>query len=205
MGLPVDQLIVATNSNDILHRFFATNDYSVAETGVAETISPSMDIGVSSNFERFLFHMSGDDTATMAKLMNGFEESKNLAASEALVQACRGHMTSARVEDDAILTTIKDVHARGDYVLDPHSAIGVAAARQVGTTPGVPMICLACAHWAKFPDANRAALGEQAAGALVVPEELASLGELPTRVVQQPNSVEKVHEFVVQTLKERAA
>jgi len=206
MGLPIDQLIVATNSNDILHRFFEQSDYSVATAGVAETISPSMDIGVSSNFERFLFHMTGDNTAEMAGLMNGFEASKTLAASPALVNACREHMTSARVTDDEILATISDVHARADgYTLDPHSAIGVAAARRIGVTPGVPMICLACAHWAKFPDANRAALGEETAASLVVPEELASLGSMPTRVSQQPNSLADVHAFVKATLAERAA
>ncbi|KAL1518593.1 hypothetical protein AB1Y20_002881 [Prymnesium parvum] len=204
MGLPVDQLIVATNSNDILHRFFTAADYSVDRKGVTETISPSMDIGVSSNFERFLFHMTGDDATQMAELMAGFEATSRLAATDALVAACRAEMTSARVEDSEVLATIADVHSRAaGYTLDPHSAIGVAAARKVGAAPGVPMVCLACAHWAKFPDANRAALGEEAASALVVPEELASLSKLPARVSQQPNSAKVVQAYIEKTLAER--
>jgi threonine synthase len=107
--------------------------------------------------------MTGDDTAEMHKLMSGFEETTKLQPSEALVAACRKEMVSARVTDEEILETIRDVHARtsDSYTLDPHSAIGVAAARKIGKTAGVPMVCLACAHWAKFPDANQAALGEQ--------------------------------------------
>uniref|UniRef100_A0A7S3AUL0 Threonine synthase N-terminal domain-containing protein n=1 Tax=Haptolina ericina TaxID=156174 RepID=A0A7S3AUL0_9EUKA len=207
MGLPIDQLIVATNSNDILHRFFSDADYSVNSGGVAATISPSMDIQVSSNFERFLCHMTGDDTAEMHKLMSGFEETTKLQPSEALVAACRKEMVSARVTDEEILETIRDVHARtsDSYTLDPHSAIGVAAARKIGKTAGVPMVCLACAHWAKFPDANQAALGEQTSSALVVPEPLASLHTLPTRVKNLPNSVDEIQSFIKKTLAARNA
>ena len=153
MGLPVDQLVVATNKNDILHRFFNDKgDYTLSPDGVAETLSPSMDIGVSSNFERFLFHMGGDDPAQMKKLMDNFEKTGKLEPPDSLVAASRSHMDSASVADDEILATIADVYERGNgYVLDPHSAIGVAAARKTrkaGTD--VPMICLACAHWATY-------------------------------------------------------
>jgi len=203
MGLPVDQLVVATNSNDILHRFFSDGDYSVASNGVKQTISPSMDIQISSNFERFLFHQTGDDAAAMAKLMGNFEATNQLLPPAELLAAARSEMVSARVADDEVLATIKDVHARGDgYTLDPHSAIGVAAALQVGTKPGVPMVCLACAHWAKFPAANRDALGDKA-DALIVPEPLASLHKLPTRVNMLPNSLQEVQTYIKQTLAER--
>ena len=153
MGLPVDQLVVATNKNDILHRFFNDKgDYTLSPDGVSETLSPSMDIGVSSNFERFLFHMGGDDPAQMKKLMDNFEKTGKLEPPDSLVAASRSHMDSASVADDEILATIADVYERGNgYVLDPHSAIGVAAARKTrkaGTD--VPMICLACAHWATY-------------------------------------------------------
>ena len=108
---------------------------------------------------------------------------------------------------DEILETIKDVHARADgYTLDPHSAIGVAAARRVrpaGST--VPMVCLACAHWAKFPDANRMALGAEAAAALQVPEPLASLDTLPTRVKMLPYDVATVQAFIVEKVEGAAA
>jgi len=207
MGLPVDQLIVATNKNDILHRFFQHDgDYSLHKDGVAQTISPSMDIGVSSNFERFLFHVGGDDAEAMATMMSNFEATGKLNPPASLVSAAKEVMTSASVADDEILQTIADVHTRADgYTLDPHSAIGVAAARKVrtaGTT--TPMACLACAHWAKFPDANARALGAEKAAALVVPEPLASLHTLETRVVVQPYDVPTVQGFIQKTLAARA-
>jgi len=205
MGLPVDELIVATNSNDILHRFFSAADYSVSSAGVAATNSPSMDIQVSSNFERFLFHMTGNDASQMANLMGGFEASTKLNPSDELVASSRAIMTSARVDNDEVLSTISDVYERGDgYTLDPHSAIGVAAARRVGKKEGVPMVSLACAHWAKFPDANAAALGDATANSLVVPEPLASLHTLPTRVKNLPNSVDEVQSFIKTTLAARS-
>ena len=105
-----------------------------------------------------------------------------------------------------ILATIADVHSRADgYVLDPHSAIGVAAARKT-RTPGTanPMICLACAHWAKFPDANKLAIGEETASKLVVPEILAKLGELDTRVELLPNDTKTVQAFIQKTLAARS-
>jgi len=208
MGLPVEQLVVATNKNDILHRFFSHGgDYSLDKGGVAETLAPSMDIGVSSNFERFLFHMGRDDAAQMKALMDSFESNGELNPPSDLVSAAREHMDSASVTDAEVLATIADVCARGGgYVLDPHSAIGVAAARKMRPAGSeVPMICLACAHWAKFPDANRAALGAEKSAELVVPEPLASLHTLPTRVASQPYDVATVQRFIRETLSARAA
>jgi len=208
MGLPVDQLIVATNQNDILHRFFQHGgDYSLDKDGVAQTLSPSMDIGVSSNFERFLFHMTGNDATAMASMMSNFEATGVLNPPPAVVEAAAAVMDSASVQDEEVLATIADVHARADgYTLDPHSAIGVAAARRMrpeGST--VPMVCLACAHWAKFPDANMAALGKEKAAALVVPEPLASLHTLDSRVSLQPYDVPTVQGFIKKTLAKRVA
>ena len=208
MGLPVEQLIVATNRNDILHRFFSNDgDYSLDKSGVAETLTPSMDIGVSSNFERFLFHMGNDDPAQMKQLMDTFESTGALNPPDSLLAASRAEMDSASVADDEVLKTIADVCERGNgYVLDPHSAIGVAAARKkrpAGTT--TPMVCLACAHWAKFPDANRAALGKEKAAAMVVPEPLASLHKLETRVSSQPNDLAGIQKFIRSTLAARQA
>jgi threonine synthase len=169
-----------------------------------------MDIGVSSNFERFLFHMLGDDSKAMAELMTRFEAEGDLKPSAALVAAARAQMDSAAVQDDEVLATIADVHAKSAaggaeaYTLDPHSAIGVAAARKVRTAgTDSPMICLACAHWAKFPDANRMALGETEASKLVVPEPLASLHTLPTRVQPLPYDVSTVQSFIKQTISKK--
>jgi threonine synthase len=111
----------------------------------------------------------------------------------------RVHMDSARASDAQVLDTIKTVYEASGYVLDPHSAVGVAAARELGSTPGVPMVCLACAHWAKFPDALTQALGEKAMGGLTVPEPLASLHTLPTRVKPLPNALPKVQAFIEET------
>jgi len=172
---------------------------------VAETVTPSMDIGVSSNFERFLFHCTGDDPKAMAELMSNFEATGKLNPPASLVDAARAEMCSAAVSDEELLDTITDVYSRGDgYVLDPHSAIGVAAAKHM-RTPGtdVPMVCLACAHWAKFPDANARALGKEKSAALVVPEPLASLHKLETRVSSQPYDVPTVQAFIKSTLAAR--
>lgn len=199
MGLPVDRLLVATNSNDILHRFFESGDYSADGGGVRQTLSPSMDIQVSSNFERFLYHESGDDAATIAKMMSTLESGKPLPVSQELLDASRVQMDSARVPDDEVLATIADVNKRANgYTLDPHSAIGVAAAMRAASAS--PMVCLACAHWAKFPDAVRTAIGDSAMEALKVPEPLASLGTLPTRVTSIPNDTEAIQGFIQKTI-----
>ena len=237
MGLPVDQMVVATNRNDILDRFFTKGDYSLSPNGVAETITPSMDIGISSNFERFLFHRLGENTDEMAALMKNFESTggarlppasaatsasasttstssdpsvasppPDLKPSKALLEASRAEMDSASVPDEEILTTIADVYKEGNgYTLDPHSAIGVAAARKARkpNATDVPMIVLACAHWAKFPDALTQALGD--ISSLTVPEPLASLHTLPTRVAPLPNSLPKIQSFMEETIASRKA
>tara|TARA_B100000787_G_scaffold100970_1_gene74562 strand:- start:71 stop:472 length:402 start_codon:yes stop_codon:yes gene_type:complete len=115
----------------------------------------------------------------------------------------RVHMDSARASDAQVLETMKSVYEASGYVLDPHSAVGVAAARELGTKDGVPMICLACAHWAKFPDALTQALGDKAMAGLTVPEPLASLHTLPTRVAPLPNSLPKVQAFIEETIATR--
>lgn len=207
MGLPVEQLLVATNENDILHRFWSQGDYSRSQ--VKQTLSPSMDIQISSNFERFLFHMGKNDPAALAELMSSFEAGNPLQPSAALLAACRGQMVSERVADGDVLQTIADVRARADgYTLDPHSAVGVAAARQYLAKNGgssSPMICLACAHWAKFSDAVGAAIGPESLAAMPLPEPLASLDGLDTRVKPLPNSVETIKDFITGTIAARAA
>ena len=124
-------------------------------------------------------------------------------AVSSLVQASRADMDSAAVTDKQVLECISDTYNRGDgYVLDPHSAIGVVAAQQARNS-SVPMVCLACAHWAKFPDANAAALGKDKSSKLTIPEPLASIHTLPTRVSSQPNNLGTVQSFIRQTLKAR--
>jgi len=166
-----------------------------------------MDIQISSNFERFLYHASGDDSAVMRGLMANLETNGALQPSPDLLKASQAVMSSARVHDEEVLQTIADVHAEsGGYTLDPHSAIGVAAAKQLGgSSAGVPMICLACAHWAKFPDAVGRALGAETFAKLTTPEEFVSLPMLPTRVAPLPNSVTAVKTFIEQKVAQNSS
>ena len=154
MGLPIDQLIVATNKNDILHRFIANNDYSVSE--LAKTHSPSMDILVSSNFERFLFDVFDREGAAVADLMAKFGKELR-SVSDAHWQRVSAIFDGAAIDDETTCAVIASVNAESGMLLDPHSAIGVEAARRCRRDPSVPMVTLATAHPAKFGDAITAA------------------------------------------------
>jgi len=187
-----------------------------------------MDICISSNFERFLYHMAGEDAAELKRMMEQFEATGALPASDALLARARAEMKSARVDEAGILATIKRVHDDKSYVLDPHSAIGVAAAEALlaptapaaasesssssssssaaaaaaasaetsGDALRLPVVCLACAHWGKFPKAVSDAIGASSFGALQHPVELTSLDGLPTRVANLPNSKDAIKAFI---------
>jgi len=150
MGLPIDQLIVATNNNDILHRCLSANDHSKQD--LVHTLSPSMDIMVSSNFERLLFDLYDRDGAAIQGLMDDFKSGK-MPLSEAALSKASKMFSSYRLDDEGMLKVIADVYERSEYLLDPHTAIGVAAARSERRRHDIPMVCLATAHPAKFPDA----------------------------------------------------
>lgn len=154
MGLPIDQLIVATNKNDILHRFIANNDYSVSE--LAKTHSPSMDILVSSNFERFLFDVFDREGAAVADLMAKFGKELRGVSNEQW-QRVSAIFDSAAIDDETTCAVIASVNEESGMLLDPHSAIGVEAARRCRRDSSVPMVTLATAHPAKFGDAITAA------------------------------------------------
>jgi threonine synthase len=149
MGLPIKQLVVATNRNDILHRVISGNDMSKGD--LVHTLSPSMDIMVSSNFERMLFDVYGKDGAAIDDLMARFsKESVELDSDR--WDKVRELFDSCAVDDDATCETIKQVYAETEYLLDPHTAIGVKAARECNRDKSVPMITLATAHPVKFPE-----------------------------------------------------
>jgi len=155
MGLPVARLVVATNENDILHRALSAGDYSVGL--VSPTQSPSMDIQVSSNFERLLFDLHGRDGAATAAAMRGFEASRTLSLSDSMRAEAATLFASARVDADAMAQALRWAQDRCGEVIDPHTAIGLAAARRhVGDAP---MVTLATAHPAKFGDAVERACG----------------------------------------------
>lgn len=155
MGLPVAKLIVATNVNDILHRALSAGDYSSAT--VVPTATPSMDIQVSSNFERLLFDLGGRDGVALATQMGGFEASKAMRLTNLQHQGAAAHMTSASVDADGMALAMRWAQAHANEVIDPHTAIALAAAQRGAVD--APMVTLATAHPAKFPDAVERATG----------------------------------------------
>jgi threonine synthase len=185
MGLPIDRLVLATNENDILSRYFNTGVYSVGE--VAPTLSPSMDIQVASNFERYLYYLAGEDAARLAGWMAAFKAAGSLAP-DVPPQAC---FSAARGDTAATLETIRVFWASHGYLLDPHTAVGVSVGLRF-LDGRIPMVCLATAHPAKFGDAIRQATGLD----LVRHPILDALSGLPTRVRVVPASRDAVAEIV---------
>ena len=161
MGLPIERLIVATNINDILHRALKDGDYSAG--GVTPTITPSMDIQVSSNFERLLFDAGGRDGAAMAAQMQGFEDSRAMQLTNSQRENAAAIFVSASADPEATTRAMQWAHRNAAQVIDPHTAVGLHASRALykdGTLDrGIPIVTLATAHPAKFTDAVERAVG----------------------------------------------
>lgn len=155
MGLPVEQLVIATNSNDILHRCISGNDHT--KKPLQHSLSPSMDIMVSSNFERMLFDLYERDGNQIRQLMEEFKSSGRLTLAAAPLARAQNLFSSYRLSDEETVAVIREVFESTEYLLDPHTAIGVQAARKTRRDAATPMVCLATAHPAKFPDAVRQA------------------------------------------------
>ncbi len=195
MGLPVAKLIVGSNRNDILTRFFDTGVMSRAE--VHPTYAPSMDIQVSSNFERLLFELYDRDGAATAAAMTGFRETGRLDPGRARWRKARELFEAARLDDTGTLAEIARLHRETGELVDPHSAIGIAAARlrhDAGalSDPHVPIVALATAHPAKFPDAVEKATGVRPS----LPARLGDLFSREERVKVLPKDLARVQEFV---------
>ena len=153
MGLPINTLICASNQNDILTRFF---DSGIMERkSVEESYSPSMDIQVSSNFERLLFEMVGRDTGVLNFYMGQFENNKKFNVDKSMLAKFNNEFVSFKVSDIEIIDEIKNTYHKSNYLLDPHSAVGVRAAKTAisegRVDDKIPLISLACAHPSKFP------------------------------------------------------
>jgi threonine synthase len=161
MGLPVARLVVATNVNDILHRALSAGDYSAGT--VTPTAAPSMDIQVSSNFERLLFDLNGRDGAALAAQMRGFEASRAMRLTNTQSQGAAALFASDRVEPGDMAEAMRWAGAEAGQILDPHTAIGLAAARRADLPRDVPVVTLATAHAAKFGDAVERATGARPA------------------------------------------
>jgi threonine synthase len=170
-GAPIERLIIGSNSNDILTRWARTGD--LAQHGVVPTLSPSMDIQVSSNHERLLFELLGRDGAATAELMARF---RGVGSVEAPHDPT---FVAASIDDRATLEVIADLYRRTGYLADPHTAVGIGAARACREGAGwdLPVVCLATAHPAKFPDAVEQATGVRPA----LPDQLADLFDRPER------------------------
>ncbi|WP_137699632.1 threonine synthase [Marimonas lutisalis] len=188
MGLPIDRLVVATNQNDILHRCLSTSEYK--PDGVTPSISPSMDIQVSSNFERALFEAYGRDGAAVAQLMDELKQG-GFNVSQGALQALREVYDSGRCSEDETRATIARLSATTGELLCPHSAVGVKVAEEL-RDPATPMITLATAHPAKFPDAVEAATGIRPP----LPARMADLFERDERVTRVENDLGEIETLI---------
>ncbi len=155
MGLPIERLVIATNANDILHRSISANDYSMKP--LVHSLSPSMDIMISSNFERMLFDLHDRDAERIRNMMASFKVGQPIHLDDEVLQRARALFASHRLDDQAMLGVIRRWYEQCEYLLDPHSAIGVDAAVAHRGNDAEPMVCLATAHPAKFPEAVRKA------------------------------------------------
>jgi len=189
MGLPIERFIVGSNSNDILSRFLARNDMRMDR--VVETVSPSMDIQISSNFERLLFEFMQRDAAQTARLMTDFRATGHMAVPEPVWQAVRRDFTGFTLDNEATLAEIARIKQDYGYLADPHTAIGIAAARAYAPI-GLPVIAAATAHPAKFPDAMERATGIRPG----LPSRLAHLYEMPEQYQRSAPSLSEIEAMV---------
>ncbi len=193
MGLPIDKLLLATNENNILTRFINDGDYSLSQ--VVPTVSPSMDIQLASNFERYLYHLYNEDPTRVRKAFAELKESGRIIFSPAELAEVRNVFCSASVNQAQTLETIGKFHKETGYLLDPHTAVGVRAALDL-LPADAARVCLATAHPAKFGEAVEKATGAPAP----VPPAIAALDGKPTRCEVMEAELERVREFIVQKI-----
>eukprot|EP00930_Biecheleria_cincta_P058375 TRINITY_DN44209_c0_g1_i1.p1 TRINITY_DN44209_c0_g1~~TRINITY_DN44209_c0_g1_i1.p1 ORF type:complete len:495 (+),score=103.29 TRINITY_DN44209_c0_g1_i1:121-1605(+) len=199
MGLPVKHLVVATNDNDILHRFFTQGKYD--KYPVKPTCSPSMDIGISSNFERYLFDLFGKDSKRLSDAMTAFKSSGKLHVEGADLSKAQQDFCSACATEQHQLDTIRQYEQKFSYTLCPHTACGVSAAEQLrdklqwASLPNHKMVVLGTAHPGKFGDAVSKATGKP----VTLPPNLACLQNAPTKLAVLPNSAAQVRQTILAT------
>lgn len=190
MGLPVARLIVATNVNDILHRALSSGDYSAGS--VTPTTTPSMDIQVSSNFERLLFDLGGRDGEAMAAQMRDFEAKRAMQLTNAQREGAAALFTSARADEGQVAQALRWAHDRAGQLIDPHTAVGLHAALESEVDPAIPVVTLATAHAAKFPDAVERATGLRPA----LPARVGDLFAREEAYVELPGEYDAVADFL---------
>jgi threonine synthase len=206
LGLPIERLIIGTNANDVLARYLSSGEMSVAP--VVPSLSPSMDIQVASNFERLLFELKGRSGAAVTAALREFRNRGALPPDEQAWRTARALFSGHRADDAATLDTIADTHRRTGLLIDPHTAVAVAAARsemsraemsraemaraEAAQDSEAPIVALATAHPAKFPDAVARATGIRPA----LPAALAEIMGKPERFTVLPNDVGAVARYV---------
>ena len=192
MGLPIDRLVIGTNRNDILARYFATGQMAVAP--VEPSLSPSMDIQVSSNFERLLCELKGRNGAAVGEAMRLFRQNGGMPEDDQGWRLARRLFSAYKFDDAQTMDTIADVYARSGVLIDPHTAVAVGAARAeiAAGNDGSPIVALATAHPAKFPDAVEQATGIRPA----LPPALSEIFERPERLTILPNDLSAVINYV---------
>ncbi|MBN8532935.1 MAG: threonine synthase [Rhizobiales bacterium] len=190
MGLPIETLIVATNSNDILARTLESGQYEMR--GVEATTSPSMDIQISSNFERLLFEASGNDAGAVRAMMESLKQSGQFTLPEKVLAAIRAEFLAYRGGEDEVADIIRRTRRESAYLLEPHTATGVIAAEKAGLAPHVPLVILATAAPAKFPDAIKAITGIHPG----LPDRLQHLMSDSERMVHLPNALQALQAHI---------
>ncbi len=190
MGLPIEKLIVATNVNDILHRALSRGDYSAGN--VTQTSSPSMDIQVSSNFERLLFDLYDRSGSDISHLMDDFNASKTLQLSNSAREKAAGLFVSHRVDEDDVLLMLRRAYEQMGQVLDPHTAIGLAAAYAYQGSSAAPIVTLATAHPAKFRDVVERGTGVRP----TMPARVAGLFDRAERYDRLENDLSKLQAYI---------
>jgi threonine synthase len=195
MGAPIRQLIIGSNRNDILTRFVETGVMQMHD--VVPTLSPAMDIQVSSNFERLLFELWGRDAARVAGAMERFRKSGEYAVDAKALAAMREAFSALALDDEGTKRVIREVHAATGVLIDPHTAVGIHAGRAKRRDKSIPLVAVATAHPAKFPEAVEEATGRRPA----LPPSLADLFDRKERLAVLPNDLARVQSFI----RERAA
>lgn len=190
MGLGIERLVIATNANDILARAIREGVY---RAGAARpTLSPSMDIQIASNFERALFEASGRDHAWLAAAMREFGQTQSLTLPAHILVALRARYTATMVDDDATVNTIAQCYRDTGRLIDPHTAVALAAARKATTDARGPVVVVSTAHPAKFPDAVARATGRVPP----LPPRLKDLYEREERMSVLPNDETAIRSFI---------
>lgn len=193
MGLPIADLVIATNQNDILHRTLVSGAH--IKEMVQPTISPSMDIQVSSNFERLLFDLYDKDGGAVAQQMEALKSEGGFKISQGALEKLREGFSSGRASESETSATIQEIYATTGEILCPHSAVGVKVAQDTAD-PRVPMITLATAHPAKFPDAVEAAIGIRPP----LPKRMADLYDRSERLREVPNALPQIEAAIEESI-----